>query len=181
MRKLRKNIAPILGFIALCMMAVGGGNVLRQKMFPDEYVSRNEFLEGVGKFIKGALRDNSYLTLDIKNLQMVEYGSQVYIAQCAGCHGAKLQGQANWKIRNLDGTFPAPPHDATGHTWHHSDQFLFNYIKKGGQDLMSDGNKSGMPAFGNVLNNNDIWAVLVYIKSQWSPKIQARKAKKNPK
>ena len=165
MRKLRKNIAPILGFIALCMMAVGGGNVLRQKMFPDEYVSRNEFLEGVGKFIKGALRDNSYLTIDIKNLQMVEYGSQVYIAQCAGCHG----------------TFPPPPHDATGHTWHHSDQFLFNYIKKGGQALMSDGNKSGMPAFGNVLNNNDIWAVLAYIKSQWSPKIQAWQAKQNTK
>jgi mono/diheme cytochrome c family protein len=46
---------------------------------------------------------------------------------------------------------------------------------------MSDGNKSGMPAFGNVLNNNDIWAVLAYIKSQWSPKIQAWQAKQNTK
>jgi len=98
------------------MMAVGGGNVLRQKMFTDEYFSKNEFLESVGKFIKGALRDNSYSTLDIENLQMVEYGGQVYIAQCASCHGAKLQGKANWKIRNLDGNFSAHPHDATGHT-----------------------------------------------------------------
>jgi cytochrome c len=181
MRLLRKNIAPALGFIALCMMAVGGGNVLRHKMFPDEYIARPEFLESVGKFIKGAFRDGSYPTLDIENLQMVEYGSQVYNAQCASCHGPKLQGQANWKTRNLDGTFPAPPHDATGHTWHHSDQFLFNYIKKGGQVLISVGSKSGMPAFGDVLNNNEIWAILVYIKSQWPPEIQARQAKKNLK
>ena len=181
MRPFRKNIAPILGFIALCMMAVGGGNVLRQKLFPDEYSVRNEFFESVGKFIKGALRDNSFLTLDLENLQMVEYGRRVYIAQCASCHGAKLQGEANWKIRNLDGTFPAPPHDATGHTWHHSDQFLFNYIKKEGQRLTSGGSKSCMPAFGNVLNNNDIWAVLVYIKSQWPPEILERQAKKNSK
>ena len=178
---LRKNIAPILGFIALCIMAVGGGNVLRQKIFPDEYLAKNEFLESVGKYIKVALRDNNYSFLDTKNPQMVEYGSQVYIGNCASCHGAKLQGQANWKIRNLDGVLPAPPHDAIGHTWHHSDQLLFNYIKYGGQDLMADGIKSGMPAFGNVLNNNDIWAVLTYIKSQWSPKIQALQVKQNTK
>jgi cytochrome c len=166
MRPLRKNIAPTLGFIALCMMAVGGGNVLRQKMFPDEHISKNEFLESVGKYIKGALRDDSYSLLDIENQQIVEYGSHVYIVQCASCHGAKLQGQANWKVRNLDGVFPAPPHDATGHKWHHSDQLLFNYIKKGGKALMSGGTKSGMLAFGDVLNNDDIWAVLAYIKSQ---------------
>ena len=181
MRQSRKFFFPILGFIALCMMAVGGGNVLRQNFFPDEYLAKNEFFESVGKYIKGALRDNSYSLLDVKNQKMVEYGSQVYIAQCASCHGAKLQGQANWKIKNLDGTFPAPPHDATGHTWHHSDQLLFNYIKKGGQALMSGGTKSGMPAFGDVLNNNDIWAVLVYIKNQWPSEIQARQAKQNPR
>jgi cytochrome c len=174
-------MAPILGFIALCMMAVGGGNVLRQKIFPDEYLAKNEFIESVGKFIKEALQDNNYSTSDLENLQMIEYGSQVYIAQCAGCHGARLQGQANWKIRNFDGVFLNPPHDATSHTSHHRDQLLFNYIKKGGQALMSGDTKSGMPAFEDVLNNNDTWAVLAYMKSQWQLKIKDQQAKQNHK
>ena len=168
---MRKNIAPIVGFIALCMMAVGGGNVLRQKLFPDEYIAKNEFFDFVGKYINGALSNNNYRLLDAETAQMIEYGNQVYISQCASCHGTKLQGQANWRIKDLDGVLPAPPHD----------QMLFNYIKKGGHAMMTDGIKSGMPAFEDVLNNNDIWAVLAYIKSQWPPKIQALQAKQNTK
>ena len=178
---MRKYVAPLLGFIALCLMAFGGGNVLRQKMYPDEYLGKNEFLESIGRYIKGALRDSTYYSADAKDLRLVEYGSQVYTAQCSRCHGVKLQGQPDWKTRNPDGVLPAPPHDSTGHTWHHSDQLLFDYTKSGGQALMPQGVKSGMPAFGAVLNDDDVWAVLAYIKSTWPPEIQKRQAQQNPK
>ena len=147
-------------------MAAGGGNVLRQKMFPEEYLSKNEFIESVGKYIKRIFRDNSYTSEDAKNPIKAEYGSQVYIAQCASCHGVKLQGQEHWKTKKLAGVLPSPPHNATGHLWQYSDQLLFDYIKKGGQDLVPEGDKSDMPGFGGVLNDYDIWAVLAYIKSQ---------------
>ena len=63
---------------------------------------------------------------DLKNA-----GKLVYGTNCAGCHGAKLEGQANWQIRSADGYLPAPPHDETGHTWHHPDKMLFEFTKYG--------------------------------------------------
>ena len=176
-----KYVVPALGFIALCLMVFGGGNVLRQKMYPEEYLGKNEFLETVGRYIKGALRGYDYSYADAKDRRLVNYGSRVYTAQCASCHGVKLQGQPDWKVRKSDGVLPAPPHDATGHTWHHSDDLLFGYTKLGGQALMLKGVKSGMPAFGAFLNDDDICAALAYIKSTWPPEIQAKQAHQNPK
>lgn len=60
-------------------------------------------------------------------------GSTVYVQQCAACHGANLEGQPNWRKRKPDGRLPAPPHDATGHTWEHSDEVLFRVTKEGFQ------------------------------------------------
>src|SRR5690606_30865838 len=56
-------------------------------------------------------------------------GQKVYAAQCAACHGARLEGQPNWRVRGPDGRLPAPPHDASGHTWHHPDELLFRITK----------------------------------------------------
>jgi mono/diheme cytochrome c family protein len=92
-------------------------------------------------------------------------GRELYVTYCASCHGANLQGQPDWKQPLADGTMPAPPHDASGHTWHHADELLFQIIKEGGQ--------GGMPAFGAQLSDDQIWAVLAYIKSTWPPYIQA--------
>jgi len=178
---LRKKIPALFAFVILCLMAIGGGNVLRQHLNPDEARSKNTFFETIGRVIKGALRDPLDVTsADASDASLVEYGSQVYNAQCAVCHGDKLQGQPDWKTTKDDGTLPAPPHDATGHSWHHSDQLLFDYTKRGGQVLMPEGMKSGMPAFGGILNDNDIWAVLAFIKSQWPEEIQMRQARQNP-
>ncbi len=69
---------------------------------------------------------------------------------------------------NLDGTMPAPPHDDSGHTWHHGDQLLFDYTKKGGQEVIGSDFKSGMPGFGEILSDKEIWAVIEFIKSNWS-------------
>src|ERR1700757_2322872 len=58
-------------------------------------------------------------------------GRVVYAQQCASCHGENLEGQPNWRVRLPNGRLPAPPHDATGHTWHHGDKELFSMIKTG--------------------------------------------------
>jgi mono/diheme cytochrome c family protein len=109
---------------------------------------------------------------DANNATLVAEGKQVYAAQCAACHGANLEGQPNWQTPLADGSYPAPPHDASGHTWHHNDRYLFETVRYGGQALAPPGMKNGMPAFPQ-LSDQQIWAVLSYIKSTWPPEIQA--------
>jgi mono/diheme cytochrome c family protein len=106
------------------------------------------------------------------NPRAVALGQQVYTARCASCHGPNLEGQPNWQQDLPTGGRPAPPHDETGHTWHHNDQSLFTTVKFGGQATAPEGYKSNMPAFGEVLSGEEIYAVLAYIKSTWSPDIQ---------
>lgn len=102
------------------------------------------------------------------NQTQTKRGEFIYQRFCALCHGKKLEGQTNWRIRKADGKLPAPPHDETGHTWHHDDQLLFNIIKYGLVPPYGPKNyASDMPAWGETLKDEDIWAVLAYIKSRW--------------
>jgi len=103
-------------------------------------------------------------------------GEAIYADNCASCHGADLSGEVDWQSQNPDGTLPAPPHDADGHTWHHSDRLLVNYIKFGGAGAMEreglNGFNSGMPAFEHILSDDEINAVLDFIKSRWPQDIR---------
>ena len=110
---------------------------------------------------------------DAGDPNLVARGRVVYQQSCAACHGARLEGQPNWRQPNADGTLPAPPHDVTGHTWHHSDWMLFDITKYGSAAVAGAGFKSAMPVYKDVLDDGDIWAVLAYIKSHWPPDIQA--------
>lgn len=96
----------------------------------------------------------------------IEAGRDLYAQVCASCHGANLEGQADWKRRLDNGRMPAPPHDQTGHSWHHADQDLFA-ITKGGVAAVVPGYESDMPAFDGILADDEIKAVLAYIKSTW--------------
>lgn len=104
---------------------------------------------------------------DPTDAALVAHGRQVYAEHCASCHGASLEGEPEWRTRNADGTLPAPPHDETGHTWHHPDQQLFDITKYGVERFAPPGYRSNMPAFESILSDRDIWAVLAYIKSRW--------------
>ena len=104
---------------------------------------------------------------------LVDRGAVVYQEHCASCHGLNLEGQPGWRTRNADGTLPAPPHDASGHTWHHTDQLLFDLTKLGPGEVIGGGYQSTMPGFADVLHDDDIWAVLAYIESQWPDEIRA--------
>ena len=101
-------------------------------------------------------------------------GAEVYARECAACHGANLEGQPDWRTRRPDGRLPAPPHDASGHTWHHADAQLFGIVKHGLGPYAPPGYESDMPAFGDRLTDAEIAAVLAYIKSRWPPEIRAR-------
>jgi mono/diheme cytochrome c family protein len=101
-------------------------------------------------------------------------GKEIYRTACASCHGANLEGQANWRERGSDGHLPAPPHDDTGHTWHHPDAVLFSLTKFGVQRFAGADYKSAMPAFERRLPDEDILAVLSFIESSWSPGIRRR-------
>lgn len=104
----------------------------------------------------------------------VALGEALYRTNCAYCHGAKLEGQQNWRERRPDGLLPAPPHDATDHTWHHPDQVLFNLTKFGVQPFAGPDYRSAMPAFQASLSDENILAILSYIKSTWPPEIRQR-------
>ncbi len=99
--------------------------------------------------------------------ERLERGQAVYAANCASCHGAKLEGQPDWKSRLPSSRMPAPPHDASGHTWHHPDGVLFRITKEGPAAVVGGGYQSDMPGFADVLSDDDIRAVLDFIKSTW--------------
>lgn len=107
------------------------------------------------------------------DVQFVAEGKAIYAAHCASCHGADLEGQGNWRERNAAGRLPAPPHDESGHTWHHADAALFKLTKHGPQFVAGPDYESDMPAFEDVLTDREILAALSYIKSTWPAKVRA--------
>ena len=68
----------------------------------------------------------------------VKMGEKVYLKQCASCHGVNLKGQVGWQDTMVDGMRLAPPHDKSGHTWHHPDEMLFNLTKYGFKAMIND-------------------------------------------
>lgn len=99
------------------------------------------------------------------NPEQVAQGEQLYAAYCSVCHGANLEGQPNWKQQGADGKFPAPPHNSDGHSWHHPDAVLLEIIANGGDPAIST-----MPPFKGVLSEDEMRAVLAYIKTSWGQK-----------
>ncbi len=100
-------------------------------------------------------------------------GQGIYQAECASCHGAQLQGQPEWQTRRPDGKLPAPPHDASGHTWHHPREQLAAIVKQGMVPPQAPpGYVSDMPAFAGKLTDAQIDNVLAWIESQWPPDVQ---------
>ncbi len=111
-------------------------------------------------------------------------GQSLYAEQCASCHGANLEGQPDWRTPDENGVLPAPPHDETGHTWHHDNQLLFEYTRLGGEEALAargvTGFASGMPGFGDALTDDEVWDILAYIRSTWPDRVQEIQSGRNP-
>jgi len=118
------------------------------------------------------------VTADPERSRLIARGKVVYAQQCASCHGANLEGQPNWRERLPNGLLPAPPHDASGHTWHHSDKQLFEMVKNGLGETVP-GYETDMPAYRGMLSDADISAVISFIESTWPADIRARQESLN--
>ena len=95
-------------------------------------------------------------------------GSSVYLQHCASCHGAHGEGARNWQQPNAAGEMPAPPHDARGHTWKHSDAMLYRIVQEGWRDPFNKSDRLTMPPFKDQLSRDDTVAVITYLKALWT-------------
>ncbi|WP_319410906.1 cytochrome c [uncultured Cohaesibacter sp.] len=151
-----RNIVVATGLAA--MLAVGLGGMLYAQ--------------------NGGDKGSALLRPDDRNV--VALGQQVYSDQCASCHGDNLEGQPDWRETNENGLLPAPPHDETGHTWHHEDAVLFGITKYGLAALANMPDyKTDMPVYKDILSDEEIIAVLSYIKSKWPDEIRKMHDQRN--
>lgn len=116
--------------------------------------------------------------VDANDVQQVALGKQVYDLQCASCHGVELEGEENWQEAGDNGLLKAPPHDETGHTWHHSDSYLIASVAEGGARLPANTGVSPMPAYENILTKAEIAASIAYIQSTWPPEIRIEQSQR---
>lgn len=116
----------------------------------------------------------SRYNLDYTDADTVAAGKTLYTQHCAACHGKSLEGQKNWRSQLPNGRLPAPPHDASGHTWHHPDKQLFELTKFGPAAIVGGGHQSDMPGYQNILPDSELLAVLAFIKSTWPAEIRER-------
>ena len=101
---------------------------------------------------------------------MVLLGEKIYNKNCLSCHGPKGQGLAkDWKVKNENGNYPAPPLNGTAHTWHHSPEQLLYTINKGGVEMGGQ-----MPAFEKRLTEEEKKALIEYMYSLWPKEIQEK-------
>jgi len=117
---------------------------------------------------------------DAENNEAVQEGKKLYASHCASCHGRRLQGQLLWQAQDEFAARRAPPHDQTGHTWQHSDEDLFAMIKSGRFRTTPATVKSYMPAYADNLSDDQILAVLAYIKATWPLGLRVSQALLNP-
>lgn len=121
------------------------------------------------------LRAPAEVVLRPDDAQVTALGERIYRSHCAACHGARLEGQPDWRQRDAQGRLPAPPHDASGHTWHHPDEVLFNITKLGvARAAGMPSYDTAMPLYEGVLADAEIVAVLSWIKAQWPAEIRAK-------
>ena len=110
--------------------------------------------------------------LPYEDAERVAEGRALYAENCASCHGADLEGQPDWRSPDAEGYLPAPPHDESGHTWHHPDPLLVRIVTEGTEAVVGGDYRSNMIGYGDILTDNEILNVLAYIKSTWPDEIR---------
>ena len=106
----------------------------------------------------GGDSDSSKFPIDLTGSR-VSAGEEIYAQNCASCHGP-VQGPVVLAA--------APVHGDAGHTWHHPDRLLHQWV------LDRPPLATVMPAFRGVLSDEQVREVLAYIKSTWLPEVQER-------
>ena len=117
-----------------------------------------------------------YAELANQGKPQVERGAQLYGANCQRCHGGATAVQ-------MVGI--APPHNANGHTWHHSDCDFKTFVLIGfseteemrRQEMGIPKEAPRMPSFKDALSEQDVDAIMGYIKTWWTPEQREVQAK----
>jgi mono/diheme cytochrome c family protein len=105
--------------------------------------------------------------------ERIAMGQTIYERNCASCHGKNLEGQADWQTPLSTGKLPAPPHDETGHSWHHPDAMLTGVTKRGIVPYVTPDYQSDMPVFEGILSDDEIGKLWDYVKSTWPERERA--------
>jgi mono/diheme cytochrome c family protein len=113
------------------------------------------------------------LVADAGDATAVATGRAIYAARCAACHGEDLAGQAGWRAGQRAEHPPPPALDAGGFAWHNTDRGLFGIVKHGVA-------QRGMPAFADTLSDDEIWAVIAFLKSSWPLETRTLHERLNP-
>jgi mono/diheme cytochrome c family protein len=107
-------------------------------------------------------------------------GKLIYAQRCSSCHGKRLQGQPLWQLQDQYSGRRAPAHDESGHTWEHSDEELFHIIRYGRFATTPSRVPSYMPAFEDILNDEQILDVMAFIKARWPLGLRISQSLLNP-
>jgi mono/diheme cytochrome c family protein/uncharacterized membrane protein len=100
-----------------------------------------------------------------------EEGKRVYYQNCLPCHGDLLDGEGHYAHG-----FNPRPLSFTDHGTipQLTESFVFWRIAKGGPGLPAEGTpwNSAMPAWEPILQENEIWAVTIFLYEQtgWTPR-----------
>jgi mono/diheme cytochrome c family protein len=85
----------------------------------------------------------------LASAEVLALGERVFADNCASCHGP--QGEGHVLVN-------APALDSSEHAWHHPDGQIQLLIKNGGVL---------MPSFADILNDEEIEAVIRYLQTWW--------------
>lgn len=109
---------------------------------------------------------------------LVQRGETLYQASCQSCHGGATGGSM----------MDIPPrHNQVGHTWHHPDCQLTRFILDGTGNLAEmqpmmrgmmrvPADTPQMPKWRGILSEDEVSAILSYIKTWWTPGQRAAQA-----
>lgn len=96
----------------------------------------------------------------------ITQGRKLFVQNCAVCHGANAEGAPNWRKKNQEGKYPAPPLNGTGHAWHHPMKVLRMTIRDGTQKI-----GGSMPAWGDKLSEHEIDSIIAWFQGEWPREI----------
>lgn len=119
-----------------------------------------------GRTIDLARDDNPYRMLETQNTELfgahVENGRRIYYENCVFCHGDDMDGEGIF-AHGFD-PIPADFQDATTIAML-QESYLFWRIAKGGPGLPSESApwSSAMPAWENLLTEEEIWDVTLFL------------------
>jgi mono/diheme cytochrome c family protein len=117
---------------------------------------------------------------DADNRALVEKGFELYHRSCVHCHGRRLAGDVLWQVRDKFFGRRAPPLDYSGHAWQHSDEEFFHMTKFGRFSTAPPNPNSQMPAYEPHFSDEEIIALMAYVKSQWPLSLRVSQSLLNP-